>query len=158
MIWHGERCSYSPPYWSIGYSLDVEFPEAQLVGLMSDSRAPASWLVIANDIKSWLGLAWLVFLTSGAEPSELTSFKFSVQAYYCLTLRRSPLRPPRPAPPPPPSVHSIVSVLPPWPFARPAPFSSRCQPLSPPPPGPTAASCSLSPCSACSTTRTRSVA
>jgi hypothetical protein len=53
----------------------------RLVWLVSGSRASSSWLVIANELKSWLGSARYHNEPSRAEPSELTSFEFFVQPY-----------------------------------------------------------------------------
>jgi hypothetical protein len=52
-----------------------------LVWLASRSRANSSWLVIANELKSWLGSSRYGNEPSRAshEPSELTCFEFFVQ-------------------------------------------------------------------------------
>jgi hypothetical protein len=47
----------------------------RLVWLASGSQASSSWLVIANELKSWL------LSQASHEPSELTSFEFFVQPY-----------------------------------------------------------------------------
>jgi hypothetical protein len=43
--------------WAVVVACRLLFLEARLIGLVSGLRASLSWLVIANKLKSWLGLA-----------------------------------------------------------------------------------------------------